>query len=78
MSDLITPAEFAARWGGDVTPRWVIESRLKHSWPCVKVGRTIRFTEEQYEEIKRRHTVQPESAQPDALEGQTQRSRRAS
>lgn len=76
MSDLLTPSEFAALWG-DVTARWVIESRLRYGWPSVTVGRKVRFTREQYEEIKRRHTVQPDLDTP-ALEGQTARSKRAS
>ena len=74
MSDLLTPADFAARWGGKVTPRWVLEQRIANKWPCVKVGRTIRFTEEQYAEIKRRHTVVPDDATA-ALDGQTVASR---
>lgn len=75
MSDLLTPADFAARWGGKVTPRWVLEQRLANGWPCVKVGRTIRFTEEQYAEIKRRHTVIPDAKDAPAIEGQTAASR---
>lgn len=76
MSDLLTPTEFAELWG-DVTARWVIESRLKYGWPSVTVGRKVRFTRDQYEEIKRRHTVQAD-AEVAALDGQTSRSRRAS
>lgn len=76
MADsLITPAEFAARWG-DVTERWVIDARLKYRWPCVQVGRKVRFTEQQFEEIVRRHTAQAGvgTEQEDRLAGQTDRS----
>lgn len=77
MIDLLTPADVAARFGGGKTARWVLESRLKHKWPSVTVDRTIRFTAEQVDEIIRRHTVQPDATN-EALEGQTERSRRAS
>ena len=55
MSTFLTPADLAERW--NTSPRWVLEQRLAHGWPCVKVGRTIRFTEEQAAEIQRRHTL---------------------
>jgi hypothetical protein len=74
---LITPAELAAEFKDGKTARWVLESRLKYGWPCVKVGRVIRFTPEQVEEIVRRHTTQEGAGTP-ALDGQTARSRRAS
>lgn len=77
MNKLLTPTDLAERFGGDKTARWVLESRLKHGWPSVTVDRTIRFTEEQVDEIIRRHTVQPDEAVA-ALEGQTERSKRAS
>lgn len=77
MSELLTPADVAAKFGGGKTARWVLESRLRHGWPSVTVDRTIRFTAEQVDEIIRRHTVQPD-ANVAALEGQTERSKRAS
>lgn len=76
-TDLLTPADVAETFGGGKTARWVLESRLRYGWPCVKVGRVVRFTPEQVAEIMRRHTVQADSETP-ALEGQTARSRRAS
>lgn len=76
MIELLTPAQVAEKFE-DKDARWVLESRLRYGWPCVQVGRTIRFTPEQVDEIVRRHTVQPEAAAP-ALDGQTARSQRAS
>lgn len=73
---LITPEEFATRWGGNVTPRWVLEARIAHKWPCVKVGRKVRFTEQQFADIQARHTITP-TTHSSALEGQTSRSRNA-
>lgn len=75
MADrLITPAQFAARWG-DVTERWVIDARRRYRWPCVQIGRSIRFTEQQFEEIVRRHTGQANlRTENDRLAGQTDRS----
>lgn len=77
MSALITPAELAAEFKDGKTARWVLESRLRYGWPCVKVGRVIRFKPEHVDEILRRHTVQSDAATL-ALDGQTARSRRAS
>lgn len=77
MSGLLTPADLAAEFGGDKTARWVLESRRRYGWPCIQVGRVVRFTPAQVEEIVRRHTVQTDGS-ADALEGQTERSRRAS
>lgn len=57
MDTLLTPTDLAERWGGGKTARWVIEQRFKNGWPCVKVGRTIRFTQQQVDEIIRRQTV---------------------
>lgn len=75
---LLTPAEVGVILGGK-SARWVIESRLKFGWPHFAAGRTILFSPEDVEEIKRRQRVQPDVADDfDALEGQTERSRRAS
>jgi hypothetical protein len=78
VSALLTPAHLAAEFGGGKTARWVLESRLKYGWPCVKVGRVVRFTSDQVEEILRRHTVQPDVDASTALDGQTSRSQKAS
>lgn len=77
-ADLITPAEMADRFDG-VAVSTVLDWNRKHGWPHVKVGHSIRWTEEQYAEILRRQTVTP--ADPIGLPGQTRRSasrRRAS
>lgn len=73
--NLLTPAEVGVILGGK-SARWVIEARLRFGWPHWAAGRTIRFSPEHVEEIKRRQSVQPDASA--ALEGQTQRSRRAS
>lgn len=73
MPDLLTPEQVAEEFGGGRTARWVLESRLRYGWPCVQVGRVVRFTPEQVAEILRRHTVTGESALP-AISGQTARS----
>lgn len=73
---LLTPAEVGVILGGK-SARWVVDNRLRYGWPHWAAGRTIRFLPEHVEEIKRRQTVQP-SIEADALEGQTERSRRAS
>lgn len=74
--NLLTPAEVGVILGGK-SARWVIEARLKYGWPHWGAGRTILFTPEHVEEIKRRHVVQIDT-DIEALEGQTARSRRAS
>lgn len=55
--DLLTPDDLATVFG--VKRRRVMEWQAKHGWPCVRVGRTIRWTPEQVEQIKARHTVSP-------------------
>jgi hypothetical protein len=59
---------------GDVPAAKVLEWRRVYGWPSVKIGRTIRFTEEQVDEILARHT-QAQAAGDDlpdvAIEGQT-------
>ena len=57
--------------------RRIMEWQNSHSWPCVRLGRTIRWTPEQVEQIKARHTITPAGVKP--ADGRTARSaRRAS
>ncbi|HEY0889594.1 MAG TPA: hypothetical protein VGE38_08290 [Nocardioides sp.] len=77
---LRTPADLADLFGGETTARKVLDWRREYGWPCVEVGRTIRFTDEQVAEILAKHTVIGEQkASAPILGGQTSRSaRRAS
>lgn len=60
-----------------VTRRRIMEWQLAHSWPHVRVGRSLRWTPEQVEQIKAKHTVTPQGVKP--ADGRTARSaRRAS
>jgi hypothetical protein len=78
MSGLRTPADLAEEFGK--SERWVLEQVREHGWPRVKIGRTIRFTEEQVSLILSRHTITAKAVDvAPALDGQTKRSaRRAS
>ena len=70
---LHTPADLA-EWLG-VTEAKVLEWRRAKRWPSIKVGKTIRFTPEQFEQIIAQHTVTPPP--PSAavvIAGQTARS----
>jgi len=58
------------------TRRRVMEWQNAYSWPCVRVGRTFRWTPEQVEQIKARHTVSPTGIKP--ADGRTARSARRS
>ena len=60
--------------------RRVMEWQSQHSWPCVRVGRTIRWTPEQVEQIKARHTVvkKADKAEIRPADGRTARSARRS
>lgn len=74
-TDLLTADDLAAIF--KVKRRRVMEWQAQHSWPCVRVGRTIRWTPEQVEQIKARHSIKPEGVKP--ADGRTARSaRRAS
>lgn len=75
-----TPAELAEIL--KTTERQVYDWRKQHGWPCIKIGRTIRFASEHVEAILAKHTV-AERAEAKAaailIEGQTKGSaRRAS
>lgn len=69
---LITPEEMAERWDG-VAVSTVMEWNRRHAWPHVKVGHSVRWTEDQYQQILRQHT-ETTSAGKSGLPGQTKRS----
>jgi hypothetical protein len=54
----------------------VIELRKREAWPCVRLGRSVRFTDEQINQIVATHTVADAPAKPTAIAGQTARSAR--
>lgn len=74
-ADLITPEQLAARFE-DVEVSTVMEWNRKYDWPHVRVGHQVRWTEDQYAEILRRHSAGSEI--PKGLPGQTRRSARRS
>lgn len=75
--NLYTPADLAEQFGK--SERWVLEQVREHGWPRVKVGRTIRFTDDQVSLILSRHTIAAERVDAPRIAGQTKRSaRRAS
>lgn len=61
-SRLLTAADLAEHFG--VTEAKVMEWQRVYSWPRVKVGRTIRWTPEQVEQIDRSHSVTPQGVTP--------------
>lgn len=78
-ADLTTPAELAEIL--KATEEQVLRWRRDHRWPSFKVGKTIRFTPEQVEQIIASHSETPERPAVDldsVLEGQTKRSARRS
>lgn len=62
---LYTPADLAELFG--VTERWIHEWRRTNGWPSVRVGRTIRFTQAQVDEILERHSQAPETPESDPV-----------
>lgn len=77
MTDTFTPADVADML--HTTEANVLQWRRQHGWPSVKVGKTIRFTQEHVEQILAKHTVTPAKAAagaPVAIPGQTKRSQR--
>ena len=57
MTDqLLTPEDLAERF--KLTPKKVLELRKRHDWPCVRLGRRIRFTEDQIAQIIAAQTVE--------------------
>ena len=68
--NLLTADDLAAIFG--VTRRRIMEWQHAHGWPCIRVGRTIRWTPEQVEQIKAKHTITPHAVKP--ADGRTARS----
>lgn len=73
-SELLTADELAAMLG--VNRRRVMEWQHQYGWPHVRIGRTFRWTPEQVEQIKAKHTVSPAGLKP--ADGRTVRSARRS
>lgn len=79
--NLITDEQLAETFG--ISTKKLHELRLRHQWPCVKLGRfEVRFTAAQVEQIVAKHTEVPAAptaapAQP-VIAGQTARSARRS
>lgn len=73
-ADLLTEADLAERL--QATPTQVREWRRQYDWPFIKLGRSIRFSEADYEAIKASHHVASE--RPKGLPGQTRLSARRS
>lgn len=71
---LLTADDLATIFG--VSRRRVMEWQNQHAWPSVRVGRTIRWTPEQVEQIKARHSVTPAGVKP--ADGRTTKSARRS
>jgi phage terminase Nu1 subunit (DNA packaging protein) len=61
---LYTAAELAEIFGR--SERQILEWRLQYGWPCVKIGRTIRFTEAQLEQILAQQSQTSKSAGDEA------------
>lgn len=57
MEDLVTDVRLAEAFGLSVET--LHRLRQRHGWPLVKLGRVVRFTEAQVDEIIRAHTVEP-------------------
>lgn len=72
-AELLTPADLAAVF--NVPAAKVMEWRRTYGWPCVRAGRTIRFTPAQVEQIIASHSVaKAEGAAAVVVAGQTPRS----
>ena len=72
--NLLTADDLAVVFG--VSRRRIMEWQHAHGWPCVRVGRTIRWTPELVEQIKAKHTITPQAVKP--ADGRTARSARRS
>ena len=58
---LYTPAELAEFFG--ISERTLLDWRRENGWPSVRVGRTVRFTQAQVDEILDRHSQVPQDGQ---------------
>ena len=77
MSGLRTEADLADLLGA--TERRVADWRRIYGWPCTRIGRTIRFTEAQVEQILASHEHKPtDGLAAIVMAGQTKRSARRS
>ena len=70
MSGLLTPADLAEHF--KVPERTVMEWQRADHWPHPRIGRKVRWTPEQVEQIERQHTVTPAGVRP--KDGRTARS----
>lgn len=76
---LDSPADLAEMFGGDTTVRKVLDWRREYDWPCIEIGRTIRFTDQDVEAILSRHrVVSAERESAPLIGGQTAQSARRS
>lgn len=75
--DLLTPDDLAERMKIS-SRRRVVELCAEYDWPHTRIGRTIRFTEDQYAAILAQHTVKPSGASVGVASGLTARSARRS
>lgn len=73
-TDLLTADDLAVVFA--VKRRRIVEWNHQYAWPCVRVGNVIRWTPEQVEQIKARHSVTSQGVTP--IDGRTARSARKS
>ena len=76
MTNLLTFADLAERM--QLTEAQAVALRRKNNWPCVRLGgKTIRFTEEQVDQIIAQHidATRPAVTSAPAIAGQTKGSR---
>lgn len=74
MTPLLSVEDLAERLAAP-SVEWVRQRVRDENWPCVRFTRkTVKFTEEQVEQIVARYTTKPEPVAPDS--GQTKASRR--
>jgi DNA-binding transcriptional MerR regulator len=71
-SQLLTPADLAEHFG--VTERTLLRWANQYAWPRTQIGRRLRWTPEQVDQIKRQHAVTPAGVKP--ADGRTARSAR--
>lgn len=75
--DLLRPEDLAEKF--QVDRRVVIDWTNRYDWPCIRIGRTIRYSGEQFAQILAMQTRAATKPAPSArIAGQTPRSRRAS
>lgn len=70
--ELLTDADLAQAFGAP--EKTIANWRRRYDWPHITVGRSIRYTPENVEQILRRHQVTAAATAPNAIPGQTQRS----